>query len=523
MVRNVAEGEVKLLMLTEGRVILLVPPTLAASRGSSDSIDKLFDDGKDAGQEHPFEKDDDKRKTTGDARVSIFPPKKLREDYHAATPNIGRKSLATIRSLILTCSSVPSEVAEPRDDRLINSMYGLNLQTRLPSIRYVVSSDDSHHSISHSKVNTFARSPITDAPVKTVVITTTIVADVFVVSDSKDRVKYRNLENFRDSAFVSGANANVVSSLKMNEPATSSDPFYASQDLDSETLHSIYIPKWKVTNDFVLDDPYVCRDLIDRVAPPALSYNCMPWTMISYILNSMLGWRDKCALGGNAEIANLKSLLSLKEAWIDHGKARRDLSVVEAYDPSAEAKYVDAVNALRTMDFPLLSVVEDDVVLGETSLSFSLQVVHSRVQRVRGEIMEKRLSLTDVVVPLAEPLSSKSLIGEASTSAISATVGPINTLSTTFASFGVVSPLLVSDYQVLDAEPHHEDPPFITFEEEELDTTLELQTFYVRGRMFPLRSLSLYVPLPNASVTSYGPSHLGPSLPPSSAWLASLF
>ncbi|GKC80745.1 hypothetical protein Tco_1131519, partial [Tanacetum coccineum] len=39
---------------------------------------------------------------------------------------------------------------------------------------------------------------------------------------------------------------------------------------------------------------------------------------------------------------------------------------------------------------------EDDVVLGETSLSFSLQVVHSQVQRIKGEIKEKRLSLTDV-------------------------------------------------------------------------------------------------------------------------------
>ncbi|GKB31378.1 hypothetical protein Tco_0870779, partial [Tanacetum coccineum] len=58
---------------------------------------------------------------------------------------------------------------------------------------------------------------------------------------------------------------------------------------------------------------------------------------------------------------------------------------------------------------------EDNVVLGETSLSFSLQVVHSRVQRVKGEIMEKRLSLTDVMVPLGEPLSSRSLTGEAST------------------------------------------------------------------------------------------------------------
>ncbi|GKB69458.1 hypothetical protein Tco_0930870, partial [Tanacetum coccineum] len=109
----------------------------------------------------------------------------------------------------------------------------------------------------------------------------------------------------------------------------------------------------------------------------------------------------------------------------------------KAYDPSAKAKSVDAVNALRT-----------------------------------GEIKEKRVSLTDVMIPLAEPLSSKSLIGEASTSAIHATTKTIITLSTTFASSGIVPPFSVSDYQVLNTEPHDEDPPAIAFEKEELDTTL---------------------------------------------------
>ncbi|GJW61455.1 hypothetical protein Tco_0110790 [Tanacetum coccineum] len=54
-------------------------------------------------------------------------------------------------------------------------------------------------------------------------------------------------------------------------------------------------------------------------------------------------------------------------------------------------------------------------------------------------------------------------------------------------------------------------------------TFLRLRTFQVRRRSFPLRSLSLYDPLHSAPVTSYGPSHLGPSFPLSLAWLASLF
>ncbi|GJU26668.1 hypothetical protein Tco_1165289 [Tanacetum coccineum] len=710
--RNVAEGEVKLLTLTEGHVVPLVPPTLAASVSSNDSIDKLFDDGNDAGREYPTERDDDvlaetiakdvlkvvektkkpkrKRKVTEDASGSTLPPKKLREDYHVATSNIDGKSLATIRGLIPEGFSVPSEVTEPRvvtsvtptldcgDDRPTDSVSGLNLWTRPPSMRYVVSSDDSHHSGSHSEVNSFARTPVADAP---------------------DRVKSGNLENFGDSVFVGRANENVASFSKLNEPATSSDSFYASQDLDSETLHRIYVPKWKVTNDFVLGDPCICHDLKDRLATPTLlsQLRAMDFDQLytefnvgvtrqmclgaevrmraEHTLEQKDKLEDKCAEQAallsekDAEIADLKSLLSLKEAkaveairlreleeeknvlskkvttleslshdelsskvaslesekdsladqrsslesafelfkgrmeamqdeqekvlgnrvadldaqllemaayleeefyprflntisgrrWIlthglklvllkcsqsceylyvlgetigcainkgmqdglkariDHGKAGRDLSVIKAYDPSAEAKYVDAVNTLRTVDFSLLYVLkskkdacmadlmyslclegplaeipgaeelqpsleqlmlpihraEDDVLLGETSLSFSLQVVHSRVQRVREEIIEKCLSLTDVMVPLAEPLSSKSLIGEASTSIIPATTGPITTLSTTFASSSVVPHLSVSYYQVLDAEPHDEDPPAVTFEEEKLDTNPE--------------------------------------------------
>ncbi|GJS53322.1 hypothetical protein Tco_0626684 [Tanacetum coccineum] len=303
--RNVTEGEVKLLTSIEGRVVLLDPPASAASGGSNDSIDKLFDDGNDAEPEHPTKRDDDvlaetiakdvsevvvektkkpkrKRKATGDASGSTLPPKKLREDYRAATSNIGGKSLATIRGLIPEGSSVLSEVTEPRvvasvtptpdcgDDGPTDSVSGLNLRTRPPAMRYVVSSDDSHHSGSRSQINSFPRSLVADTPVMTVVVTTTIAVDVSVVLVSKGRVKSGNLENFGDYVSAGRVNVNVASSSKLNEPKTSSDSFYPSQDLDSETLHRIYVPKWKVTNDSVLDDPYVFRDLTDHLTSPTL-------------------------------------------------------------------------------------------------------------------------------------------------------------------------------------------------------------------------------------------------------------
>ncbi|GKC34203.1 hypothetical protein Tco_1046587, partial [Tanacetum coccineum] len=201
--RNVTEGEVKLLTSTEGHVVLLDPPASAASGGSNDSIDKLFDDGNDAEPKHPTKRDDDVLAETIAKDVSkIF---------------IGGKSLATIRDLI-----------SEGDDRPTDSVSGLNLRTRPPAMRYVVSSDDSHHSGLHSEINSFPRSPVADAPVMTFAVTTTIAVDVSVVLVSKGRVKSGNLEIFKDYVSAGRANVNVASSSKSNEPETSSDSFYAS-------------------------------------------------------------------------------------------------------------------------------------------------------------------------------------------------------------------------------------------------------------------------------------------------------
>ncbi|GKB67660.1 hypothetical protein Tco_0929072 [Tanacetum coccineum] len=431
----------------------------------------------------------------------------------------------------------------------------------------------------------------------------------------------------------------TTSISKLNNPSTSSDSFYASQSLDTKTMHRVYVPRWKVTNDSILEEPYVCHDLIDRLAPPALfaqlraiDYNqlysefnvgtaqqvCLGAEVrmrAKHTLENKGELEDKCVeqvallSERDAEIVHPKSLLSLKEteateairlcgqltsmeaadaakdselkdlkeknftlegeremvaeldaqllemaahfdeefyprfltaiserrwilshglklvilkclkspeychdlgmaiscvvnkgiqddlrAGVDHGIDGKDLSVIEAYDPSIEAKYVEAVNALGAVDFSMLSELnskkdasivdlmdslrlegplakipgakdlqpspeqlrlpihrpEDNVVLGETSLSFSLQVVHSRVQRVKGEIMEKRFTS-------ATPVKTK----------------PITTLSTTLASSDVIPFLDTFNDQALDTEANNEDPSVVIFEKEELVTSPE--------------------------------------------------
>ncbi|GJX56476.1 hypothetical protein Tco_0286373 [Tanacetum coccineum] len=672
--RNLAERDVKLLKMTEGRTILLDPSITSTSRNSDDSIDRLFDKGNDAGQEHSVERDDDvledaiakdaseviaekpqkkrKRKVVEDASGSAYPPKKLRDDYQSSPPNTSGKSLAALRGMILEGSGLLSGATKPLivasvapmpDVGPVDSVSGLNLRTRPPHVRYVVSSDGFHHSSSYSEATSFVRSLVVDAPVVTVAVTTTVDADVAAGSKARDLSK--DFENIGDSTSSGRVNADATNISKLKKTSTSSDSFYASQSLDTETMHHVYIPRWKVMNDSILKDPHVCHDLMDRLAPPALfaqlramdydqlysKFNVRAARQMCFGVEARMRVEHTLEKKGeleeeydehttllaekDAEIAHLKSLLSLKEteateaislriqlsvvetadaaksielrdlkeknfalegernalfervttlesvttskeaelaslssqvskltavlsgfqllrdelnskvasleseryclvpqAGIDHGKARRDLSVVEAYDPYTEEKYVDAVNAFGTVDFSLLSELEskkdssivdlmeslrlegvlveihgaenlqpspeqlmlpihgpeDNVAFAETSLSSSLEIVNMRVQRFREEAKEKRLSLTDFMTPFVEPLSSKSLTGEASTSA-----APITTLSTTFPSSVVIPPSLVVNDQVLDAEPHSKDPPAVTFEKEELGTSPE--------------------------------------------------
>ncbi|GJY40214.1 hypothetical protein Tco_0427484 [Tanacetum coccineum] len=95
---------------------------------------------------------------------------------------------------------------------------------------------------------------------------------------------------------------------------------------------------------------------------------------------------------------------------------------------------------------------EDQVVLGETSLSFSLSVAHSRVERIRENVAAQRIP----------------------TAVVSTT-----SLSTTFASASFVPPITTDAYEIVnvdvqeDAQGNVASFPIVDFEKEELDTTLE--------------------------------------------------
>ncbi|GKA89117.1 hypothetical protein Tco_0810929, partial [Tanacetum coccineum] len=133
--------------------------------------------------------------------------------------------------------------------------------------------------------------------------------------------------------------------------------------------------------------------------------------------------------------------------------------------PSAETSEVSRLQPAYEQLLLHIHRKEDNAVIGDTSLSDSLNVVHEHVQK-------------------------------ASTSGVPATTATTTALSISITIVNVSSilPISVADYKDV--------PKF--------------------RRSYPCCP-DLYAPLPSASVTSYGPSHLGPSFSPSFAWLASLF
>ncbi|GJX40680.1 hypothetical protein Tco_0255670, partial [Tanacetum coccineum] len=130
------------------------------------------------------------------------------------------------------------------------------------------------------------------------------------------------------------------------------------------------------------------------------------------------------------------------EACHEHGIAERSLSAVDAYNPkAAKARYVDAVKALKDVDFPLVSLLKskkdagmdevldsflldgplaglpkaaylqpcieqlsipihhagDTTAVGETSLSFALMNVHALAEGAKKHVVALRQLMMDIV------------------------------------------------------------------------------------------------------------------------------
>ncbi|GKD76719.1 hypothetical protein Tco_1339340 [Tanacetum coccineum] len=200
------------------------------------------------------------------------------------------------------------------------------------------------------------------------------------------------------------------------------------------------------------------------------------------------------ALGAAISKAIEKGMQDGLAARITHGQEGRVLTDVAAFNPSAESDYIFALQDLQSVNFSLLADLKsnkdasletlmdilclddtlaerlglnesqphvdqlmvpvhhspDHTVIGARALSLSLDVSHSRVQRIKENIAKNRPAPRDVFVPLAEPLSIVALEGTGGTSG----TAPDTTtaLSTTYMSASSIPPISTDDYMVVYAD-----------------------------------------------------------------------
>ncbi|GJQ96227.1 hypothetical protein Tco_0007366 [Tanacetum coccineum] len=184
-------------------------------------------------------------------------------------------------------------------------------------------------------------------------------------------------------------------------------------------------------------------------------------------------------------------------ARITHGAEGRKLTDVAAYNPSAEADYLSALQRLQSVNFSLIAELKankdasvdtimnllrledtlaerlgltesqphvnqlmvpihhspDQRVIGASALSLSLDVSSSRVWKIKENIANHVSALRDVFVPLSEPLSAVALEGTEGTSgAAPGTADTTTALSIVVASTSTVRPISIDDYEVTGAD-----------------------------------------------------------------------
>nr|GEX12292.1 hypothetical protein [Tanacetum cinerariifolium] len=200
------------------------------------------------------------------------------------------------------------------------------------------------------------------------------------------------------------------------------------------------------------------------------------------------------ALGAAISKAVEKGIQEGLSAGITHGAEGRQLADVTAYNLSAKADYLSALQHLQSVNFSLITELKsnkdasvdtiknllhlDDVlakrlgltgsqphvdqlmvpihhspdqrVVGASALTFSLEVSNSRVKKIRENISNHVSALRGVFVPLSKPLSAMALEGMEGTSG--STPGVATTLSTTFVSASTIPPISTDDYEVAHAD-----------------------------------------------------------------------
>ncbi|GKE79291.1 hypothetical protein Tco_1545411, partial [Tanacetum coccineum] len=277
------EEEARLLDSTVGRVIPLLPITPASADSELDaSIEILFDESGGV---------DDSAASGAVTNVGgpSYPLKKLRSDHETSSGAVSAgKSPTALRELLVssilnveygvevmaTLPFVTSSVfATPKHESgvPVDSITRPNLRTIGASERFVISSDSSYHSstnASGAEDNSIIRSAVI-LPVMTKAFIATHVASIPSTPAPEPSTKvvtpvYASM--FHDSDSMRTVRLDAVGSSQ----ALGKELSIRSREVDSESLYEVFVPRWNILNDSLLDHLDASREFIDHLAPPVL-------------------------------------------------------------------------------------------------------------------------------------------------------------------------------------------------------------------------------------------------------------
>ncbi|GKA26184.1 hypothetical protein Tco_0712293 [Tanacetum coccineum] len=346
-----------------------------------------------------------KRQAVTDASGSSHPPKKLKGDHGTSSgvttsgksPSVLKELLArsilNIEAVVEAVATLPlvtsfdSAMPEHESGTPADSITELNLRTIDPSKRFVISSDSSHHSSTNAAeagIDSFIRF-VAPPPVMIGAVITTNIASIPSASAPETGTKVISpvhASMFHDSDSTGTVRPDAACSSHIPGKELS----MGSREINSETLHEVFVPQWNVSNDTLLDDHDVSWEFINHLAPPVLFAQIRE---MDYHHLERRRLESECEKQANllkardAEVENLKAQLLLKETKA----AEAACLCAQVFAAEATKKIVvDEIDALKQM---------------HVSLENEKDSLNGKVAELRSSVAAKDLEVKDLNVAVS--------------------------------------------------------------------------------------------------------------------------
>ncbi|GKB05407.1 hypothetical protein Tco_0833602, partial [Tanacetum coccineum] len=327
-----------------------------------------------------------KRKTADGASGSGHPLKRLRED-HGTSGDVAAKIGVTSAATIPFVTSSVTPTPEHEGGEYTDSVFAANFPTKRPTERFVISSDTPHDSNANAaddEVSSVVRSAVPNPVVLTTAVATTVVAGTSVPQPREVNEPTR-ASIFTDSTSASNVGLDVAGPSQLAGNDISSESFYVSLDMDSETLHQTYVPKSDVLNESALDEPNVCRSLVDQLAPLVFFSRLRAMEYDQLFAEFNVGAASQTCLGEKVRM-RLKHVL--------RGKKRLDgkcVDAAEAIHLRSRIANIEAVDATLTGE--LKSLKEQNVALESAAVAKD-----SEIAKLTQDLSSLQLSCDDLSI-----------------------------------------------------------------------------------------------------------------------------